>query len=394
MGFIAFLTIICMVLLSVFLWPEWKKYRSTKELVKRCRSSKRTSAGEWNRLIENGADVSVNGPSMLMPVLSQLVIIPDIEGIRACMNSNLPLDFSLTDGHGNTPLHCICHENVSDLCAKEILSLFVLRLETHPLDKCDWGIVNHHGDDFLSLVASRQLLSVLFPLLKNVPFYADSVAPLPITRKVWQWDWEQLSPEDQANLKIPDEIIKADRYTSKLFKLANEDFPDLTEVQNCVKNGADVCFHVPGSYWPILHRFIFAGNVECVAACLKSPNPINFTCTDRYKCTPLHFICRNSLDNKKSEVEILRLILDRLDSGLNSDSVNWEQQNSVGMDFLHHVVFSERLSVVWPIVKKRVSYFRDHSFPIPITCRIYRSDWNQLTPEEQQQFEPHAGFEY
>lgn len=383
------------VIFSVtLLFPEWRKYRATKELLKRCRSSTRTSASEWVRLIKNGANVSFQGPSLLMPVLSQLVVIADMDAIRACMETASHIDFSLTDGHGNTALHCICHENVSDSCAKEILSLFVLRLETHPLDICDWGKVNDHGDDFMSLVASRQLLSVLFPIVKNVPFYADSMEPIPISRRVWEWDWEQLSAEEQSNLKIPGATIKADQYTSQLFKLANEDFPDVALVQKCVANGADICFHYPDSYWPIIHRFIFAGNVECVAACLQTPHPIDFTCTDRYKCTPLHFICRNSLDNKKSEVEILKLVLDRLENRRETDIVNWGQENSVGMDFLHHAVFSERLSVVWPIVKERLPYFKNHSYPIPIHCKIYRSDWNQLTEDEQQQFDPLSGFEY
>lgn len=396
MTFIFIILVFITVVSVLYLKAKHAPQRATTKLIHLCKEKGELywhpSLALVTDCVRNGADVSVRSPLLQQPVLCHFVKVGAVECIEACLATLNVIDFTVKDAFGDTPLHTVCSSGISNEMAHRILWLFVFRLETHPRDVADWKLKNNRGDDFCALAAGSQQLSLLWPLVRHLPAYADLLDPLPLSSRVWQWDWERLSVEDRKCFAPPSTLVVANEPTATLFKMSASDFPVLSLVQECVQQGADVLFHPPDSYWPILHRFLFAGEVDCVAACMESPQSIDFTVVDRYKCTPLHLVCHNGMDNKVGVAAILSHILHRLATH-SEDVVNWSQKNDVGLDFISHAAASERLSLVWPLVKHAVPYFRNYSGKIPLCAPVYRSDWNALTTEEQARLEPLKGFE-
>lgn len=393
----------CVLLLAVslalllFYFRRRTASQATEELIRLCKQKGdkywHLPAAEVEKVVQAGADVTVRTPYLTQPVLCQFIHLGLVDCVKACLASPRELDFTVCDFNGNSPLHCICTSTVPPSVAKEMLSLVVYRIETHPTDLVDLNIRNGRGDCFVDLMARNQLLSALWPHVRHLPCFADRVSPIGIQNEAWQWDWEKLAEDMQACLH-PKILIQCDEPTATLFKLSNDDFPDTAEVRRCVQNGADVLFRPPGTYWSSFHRFLSGGNVECVAECLKTHRSMDFTSVDPYQAaTPLHAICCNSMDNKASEEAILKLVLHRLEECAGRDTIDWTKKNGVGMDFISHVAACERLSLFWPILREQVEYFKQYEGPLPINAVIFRSDWNQLAKDDQLRFKPLKGFE-
>lgn len=108
------------------------------------------------------------------------------------------LDLSLKDTRGQTPLHLLC-DVVSPRAAAEMLRLLVFYFETHPRTRIAFEQKNRYGMDFVNYAACRKRLSLFFPLVSHLPYFADAAEPIvldaPLVKEV---DISQLSDQDRA----------------------------------------------------------------------------------------------------------------------------------------------------------------------------------------------------
>lgn len=161
-------------------------------------------------------------------------------------------------------------------------------------------------------------------------------------------------------------------------------------LREVIRNGADVCYQGPDMKRPVLHTFIEKRLTECVEVCLETPHPIDFTITDGDGYTPLLLIARRSCYSTSKCVEILRLVLSRLERNPLKDKIDWGQKSKNGFDFVSIAADYQRLSRLFPIVRLE-PYFRDQKRPIPLSVRIYETDWEDLGPDRRRFFDPEKG---
>lgn len=200
-------------LLVYCVWTKWK-----------------TDPKEVYRCVQDGADVCFSSIHMRMPLLQRLILLGDVEAVRACcsisFDANTPrmIDWTVGDVEGNTPLHAICFlpSHASDTVSR-ILTIVLDRLalmspslflqhtlhntsppekerqspcacqnrkksvvcgaecdsvtSTSTSDLVDFLQENKHGDTFFSLAAAFGHLSMVWGMLKE-----RGVAPFPMLR--------------------------------------------------------------------------------------------------------------------------------------------------------------------------------------------------------------------
>eukprot|EP00796_Vickermania_ingenoplastis_P006984 gene6984-4948_t len=99
------------------------------------------------------ADVMYQNAMMSAPLLHQFIQRGATDAVLSCLATRAALDFTLTDRHGrNTPLHLLCFQSL------------------------------HRA---------------------KVPFFALFIKAIPLQAQPAQWDWEQLSAEDQSRFALP-----------------------------------------------------------------------------------------------------------------------------------------------------------------------------------------------
>lgn len=301
------------------------------------------------------------------PLLVWLIEAQSIPHVVCCVSeSPLPsLDFTLTDEQGHTPLHAMCRLAVDEEDTVRMIEALVIRLEMHPEDVVDWsqktGLhreigavlpsggkrndeasrredtfrIHEIGDDVLQLATSSQKLGCVWPLICSQPYFADLLSPI-FLRRVWLWDWEQLTEAHQASFSLEKaEIIAANRSTGKLFAscVLSGWKTDPAVVNRWVQEGADVCFSDIHMRMPLLHRLILSKNVEAVSACCTIVRrsclmcPVDWTVSDVEGNTPFHALC--SLPSHDSDIvaNILHIILNRLEK---TSPSSFRHSNSIG----------------------------------------------------------------
>lgn len=161
-------------------------------------------------------------------------------------------------------------------------------------------------------------------------------------------------------------------------------------LEECVRKGADVFFRGEHMNRPVLHTLIENRNIEGVKACLRSPYRIDFTTTDTYGFSPLHLVARRSCFSKAKAVEILRLIVERVETQPRFDKIDWGQETANGYDFISIAADYECLSLFWPLIRM-IPYFCERKRPIPLKVRAHQLDWNELGPENCRYLDPVKG---
>lgn len=111
-------------------------HRSTGRLLAYCVWTKwKTDPQEVYRCVQDGADVCFSLIHMRMPLLHRLILLGDVEVVRACCSitydANIPrvIDWTVGDVEGNTPLHALCSlpSHASDSVSR-ILTIVLDRL--------------------------------------------------------------------------------------------------------------------------------------------------------------------------------------------------------------------------------------------------------------------------
>eukprot|EP00796_Vickermania_ingenoplastis_P000446 gene446-229_t len=171
--------------------------------------------------------------------------------------------------------------------------------------------------------------------------------------------------------------VTPEEATVDIVRLCLRHFYDPISINTCVLEGAYVTYMSPDMDRPILHHMIANGHVKCLAACLKTERPIDFTIPDTVnRCTPLHLACQ--ISDTELSTTMLQLIVDRLATHPD-DKVDWGQLNHRGRDFMSWVAAFQDLASVWAIVKD-IPFFAKR--PIPISTRPFKSNWDRLGKEQ------------
>lgn len=365
---------------------EESDYHPNPELVRAC--------------VQAGANILYRGPEMPLCIFQHLMYRGSVEASLACLHTPFPIDFTIVCNTHWTPLHTPCDGVLKDEDTVTLLSAMLYRIETHPKDIVDWGRRNIFFKDVVSVAAEYQKLHVVWPLLANVPYYADFTTKIPIHGIVWSADYSLLEDEDKESLDVGNvEFIDLDAETQRLCKLSWLRYPDAREVAACVAAGGDVYATDPVKEHQILFQWIERGEVACVQACLQHAREVvDFMEADAdYGRTALHFVCGARVGNPSGESvvqQLLEVLLDYVEAtGEERCSVRWDAKNQHLRDFLSEAAFFGRLSVVWQVLKKRqVRYFFGDSHPetrlrtFQISSVVLDKDLSRIPPEDLSRF--------
>lgn len=209
-------------------------------------------------------------------LLRELIEHKGVDDLLTCLHSEASLCLTYRSSWGDTLLHIIATSfYLSPPDAAAILAAVVHHAERHPKDIIHWEEENGEGETFISLAAAHQRLSLLYPLVRHMPYFGDRLQPI-VLDKVWKWDYESLDPDDQNAFDISkaSHVWQANRATGQLWTLSFEKEPDVDAIRTAVRNGADVMFSTEGVVCPILFQFCWRCSPLCIRACLDSlPRP-------------------------------------------------------------------------------------------------------------------------
>eukprot|EP00796_Vickermania_ingenoplastis_P011421 gene11421-7925_t len=385
------LTIFCFIhkisiLRSAFHLPLLSCQTATKKLVLLAQTSNWKPAVEDVRLlVADGANIFYKTEDMEMPLLHTLIVFGNSKAVEACLETTRSISFK-TEGafSGETPLHLLCHRLIPDDEMIAMTKAVLSRLETHFADEVDWGQKDFTGKTFLSLAAEHQKLCLLWPLVNHFDFFSDNLEPFPL-RIVWAADLDKLEKE-KIHFDISEaSIIPLNAHTAHLCKLSWSvaAHPDAESVRKCVSNGADVMKLNPVGNYILLHYFVEHASIECVEACLSTPQPIDFALRDPSGNTVLHCLCHRC--DQGSIESVLRLVLERLDKHP-EDTVNWRRKDRHGHTFLSIAARWKVLARAW-ITLKESGKCSLLTVPIQLTCKVHESDWNQLLEDDKAAFQ-------
>lgn len=371
-------------------------------LLVRSAGTEDVDVSEVEACVKEDADVMFVAEGQRRPVLQELVARGAEDAVRACLQTPRDLDFSVVSDDGGTVLCELC-SCPSEEAAVRMLRLIRTRLETHPQDVVRWAAVNSYENDFLSVAADRQRLSLFFAEAADVPYYADQVEAIPLTLRVWSWDHDALEPDEQALVRVADPGMYrvASRVTGRFARLMEQvdgrfPSPDPREVRRLVEEGADVTFseYENGS---VLHELLWNGEFESALACIEaSQHAIDFNRPDSCSRTLLHHVCGNFTCYLMPEqsVALLRAMLARIAEQEREDrataAVDWMKETEWGDDFLSCAAEAQLLSSFWPLVRERVlAQLADHpakGLPIKLRQQVWKFDWDDLSAEDKRYF--------
>eukprot|EP00796_Vickermania_ingenoplastis_P007716 gene7716-5415_t len=244
----------------------------------------------------------------------------------------------------------------------------------------EWSCEEDALREWVWHAARHGVLSTVFPLLQAKGVALEKRNPWPVGA-VWAYDWDALGDAKSCFKRKEDwEVYEENANTSGLHRLAIYccEATPAKMVQQYVLSGGNVEYCVGGCL-SILHRFILEGTAACVAACLETALPIDFTAgggaygTD----TVFHKVCqrtnryppslpRNEVVRHGHEeaVEILRLLVDRL-AAHPEDTVDFSLTDDEGVDFISCAARRGRLHHFWPVLQE-LAHFGDRTPQNPI----------------------------
>eukprot|EP00796_Vickermania_ingenoplastis_P006265 gene6265-4514_t len=197
----------------------------------------------------------------------------------------------------------------------------------------------------------------------------------------------------KGRIKSWERFMNASEALGALTTLRNFGPAAMKTLQDCIRDGADVCYQSSDMDRPVLHTFIERRLVSCVEICLKTPHSIDYTITDNDGFTPLHLVARKSCSSPLKAVKILKLILMRLESQPLLDNVDWSQKSRNGFDFINIAADYESLSLFWPLVRT-LPFFKNLTEALTIGVRVHETDWEMLGPDKTIYFDPTKGIRY
>lgn len=347
------------------------------------------NAAEVQRLVRNGADIFLQCPGYFMPMLHHFALHGKIDCVAACLSSPSPIDFRVTQNKQEfTVFHCLSRRNTPK-DSRALLYLLFDRVKKHSEDVVDWNLEDLNSDNFFSAVARYHQLCNLWPCIKD-HLQLPELVPICLNC-VWEDDWEALGEEEQKYFSPSfSQVFRGNKATQELSLLCRLKGEDVTvsEVDMLIANGADIGFRGPDMDYPIFHYFISRSMIDCVISCLNTSEIIDFTVTDDWGWTPLHFVCvrRNSADIASL---MMTHIIHRIERSP-EDVVSFSYNSKDGYDFISCAARYEKLTALWPLVQ-RMPYFDDKMEPIPLKRPVWRYDWEELGETEQQRFTLEGG---
>lgn len=396
---------------------------------------------ELEGLLDSQADIYYyHRGYMRHPIFHTFVAKGCVDAVETIIRRG-EIDYSVTDEDGCTPLHLVCR--VCPAPAAPLMLRVLIRQIEDSLSswgEVDWRRENNEKLDFINCAAACGRLALLADEIKRSSFFS-SLPPGAILLKVpvTNEDWNRLSAEDQHCF-----VTQERKATEDLVELmeACGNKPEVDAVQRCVEKGADVTWQIPGGTVRVLSKFISDGYVDAVAACLKSPQSIDFTLADANGWTPLHWIVPGR-KTKEQVMALLELVVDRVEQrtrgggaaapftphsaaiafsavsvppmlqalpflgagGHHSpapatlyapvmyvDIIDWGQKDRSGHECISMAAAYGFLAAWWGIVKARqVPYYVAHVGPIEVTRPVRTADWNLLSEEDRKKFQLDGG---
>lgn len=150
--------------------------------------------------------------------------------------------------------------------------------------------------------------------------------------------------------------------------------PDPAVVVECMRSGMDV--HL------LLHTMVSRGSVEATAALLYWPGPIDFRVANKDGCTVLHIVC--SVSPLLSVAPLLQCIKNRIYCTKLPCTIEWGQQNNLGLDTVNVAATHGRLSVYWEVFGTIPYYMAQDT--ISITVPVRGDDWGKIAETERKRF--------
>lgn len=377
---------------------ECERRSPTSTLVQLCECSRwvNIKASRVAELVAKGADITFKSDVMFHPIVHTLIRNGDVDAVAACLREAAPssftshVDFSVDDDNFNvTPLlHLLCEMPYP--AGLEMLKLIVDHIERHPNDRANWTRRDFQGNDFLSHAAERQRLACFWAVVKRLPFFDDRMEPIPLSAKVWKWDWDDLGKEEQVCFVARQGFIEGSRSTAQLIQAWKASWrPEAAVVQAYVQDGADVMFQGPDMFLPLLHEFTRSSLVDCVAACLGTAAPLDFTILNRWNRTPLiHLLCDDCIITEGDAVAMLQLFLRRWEApapaSRRKDVLDWLQEDRQGRNFLSCAASFSRLSLFWPMLRA-IDFFSQNEHLV-ITRPVQKEDWDRIPRSDRHRF--------
>lgn len=282
--------------------------------------------------VSSGGDVfSPHADLGLRSVFEYCVANNYVQCSLTCLESPKPMrirevkSIHSSNRHGNNALHLLCEAPVQ--CITPVLSKLVERLgEQRPGDDVDWDGKNRAGYDFISHAAANEVLSIVWPIVKTLPFFADRRSPIVITSVVRSYDWDGVA-EDQHLFQLENKVIHP---SCELFLISNQLFPRLEDFQLCIIRGANILTHSPHGSCPVLHSLIYREMADFVRVCMTTERPIDFTVMG-YGSNPFHLVCMAS--PRKAKTMLTAMVM-RLSACREGDDVDWAQRDEQGRTFV------------------------------------------------------------
>lgn len=158
-----------------------------------------------SRCVSGAADILFLPEGKKVPTLHRCIMNGHMEALKAILATQRVVDFTARDMDWNSfnPLHRVAALGRTADVKKAMLATIIRRLASHPNDRVDWSQTSNGGSDFLALAAVNGVLSDLYPLVRELPYYKNASKPLVLTSKTRDWDWAKLSARDQSELQRP-----------------------------------------------------------------------------------------------------------------------------------------------------------------------------------------------
>lgn len=313
------------------------------------------------------------------PALHALILMGNVRCVEMCLEIPEPIDFRVTENQfQRTPFHLACDEMLSKQQCKDMVRLLSERVQGHPEDFLNLWQKDAGGMNMLCLAASEQKLSAVWPAVKDLPAFSDTLESISLSPcTLWKWDWDALDEGDQSYFDITETVlVNGSEATGQLWRECGKSNPDGTHVEWCIAQGADPLIQFPSfnngvKSMPLLYELLYSGDEKCCRACLNCQNTINFNFQANGGWSPFHCLCYAGRP-ADSTSKLLESLLDRLGSHPDERSeVKWSLQDDAGRDFLSSAAQMGLLTCVWNVLMERkVVFFLEPTNTFVLTCTM------------------------
>lgn len=158
--------------------------------------------------VKQGAEISVRGSvpdgtllHLMLRRCSSIVVRTALCAVPGAV------DFNVTEDRypSHTPLHLLC-TRADPMEATSVLEVVIERLQQHAMDGVDFGQKRSGGLDFISLAAFFERLALFWPVVHEMPFFADNTRGIILLGKVYQKDWCALGVDEQSFFVCPQQL--------------------------------------------------------------------------------------------------------------------------------------------------------------------------------------------